>query len=618
MSVKEPPFDWTSSKYNSVFLRSLERARNLIDFSDDEWQTVNNYIFLVGKRIELLEKYTRLKQSGDSGSERAQKSLSEITERILFTDQDLSKYEQNGSVQKLLSGANQFLPLEKRQATIINCAQTTNESKGRDYLKLAPLIVRKAVEAGMESNTSGYHIANNGTEQSKADIIREKAKTLIPGYRKQLFWRIGFIVIAVLIGWFDSLLVPSSLYPGNTILLPFCITLFIVAIVIGIIGVVLINKAVIYKKGLLPIRPDSKKKRTVLPVLFLVLLSLSYLVIVFVASEYGLGYLSLAILPLLLQFLTISRIENIIVNNAAIDFYRILDGNTETADQAGKAVGAKANGGAKNTNRENTGETVAILLDAQAAATAETVKASEETQSDGKPDDNREHVPEKGVLPNTIQESSNSPFKRSAALPKRHFWLNVFPVIVVIALTLIPIYYTVVALNAKSPYDKREIYYFLSIASILLSGGLYSLTATRNKKKIIIGLSCSLSFLLAAILLIVFGAWWSTEYYTYRGTSFASEVRAALLGAIWSSVIIGVLELCWTILIRRILELIKRIPTLKDKYHSSIGYKTKCYNKLAKMADLKEKGIISEEEYESIKKQITAKIVTIHPSSNKT
>lgn len=161
---------------------------------------------------------------------------------------------------------------------------------------------------------------------------------------------------------------------------------------------------------------------------------------------------------------------------------------------------------------------------------------------------------------------------KNVAIPKKKKRANDIVCVLILILLLI---LSIIEADRYSQYSD----YFESIfltGMLLLVLKIINLIKSKNSLIIIIMVICSL------ILLLL-----SSVYEEYDGVIFIALCLLYLL----------VSEIC------------NFVKCLVGKYRSTQDYKIKCYKKIEQVATYREKGIITDEEYEMVRKQIMSKIM---------
>lgn len=154
-------------------------------------------------------------------------------------------------------------------------------------------------------------------------------------------------------------------------------------------------------------------------------------------------------------------------------------------------------------------------------------------------------------------------------------------------LLIVPLISIIVCLNIKSKYTQTELFYFLSILLCILSGVLLLMNVSLGRLSHILSPAAALTLAGAAVPLL-FNPW-------YDG--FANMKVGCFL-------LIAIISLFSMAIATAVLSLLTNIAF----YRRSTAYRMKCYEKIEKINSLAEKGIITKDEFETARKQITAKI----------
>lgn len=141
-----------------------------------------------------------------------------------------------------------------------------------------------------------------------------------------------------------------------------------------------------------------------------------------------------------------------------------------------------------------------------------------------------------------------------------------------------------VCLNCKSLCSHTEVYYFVPILLCGLSG--FFAFKWRAKKEIVYP-AIPFFLLWAAVGILLFGT---------RVDIRVPVVRIFMIAAV-SLIVVAIVLLGYSL-----------VSALIKRYHGSVKYREMTYEKMSRMHSLLEKGVITEEEYEEIKKQIGRKI----------
>ena len=142
----------------------------------------------------------------------------------------------------------------------------------------------------------------------------------------------------------------------------------------------------------------------------------------------------------------------------------------------------------------------------------------------------------------------------------------------------------IICLNTKSISSHTESLYFVSFVLYLIIGVLQIMICIKNVSSVFVNnIPCLLS-VGTIIPFVVEGLWYDGMY----------KVEIEVMLAI--TVVLLIINL--------IVQLYSAIAFDIEKYHTTASYKMKCYDKINKMQALKQKGIISEEEFNKIKQQI--------------
>lgn len=158
----------------------------------------------------------------------------------------------------------------------------------------------------------------------------------------------------------------------------------------------------------------------------------------------------------------------------------------------------------------------------------------------------------------------------------------------VLALLLtVPLISIIVCLNIKSKYEQTELFYFLSILLCILSGVLLLMNVSLGRLSHILSPAAALTLAGAAVPLL-FDPW-------YDG--FANTTVGCFL-------LIAIISLFSIAIATAVLSFMMNIAF----YRRSTAYRMKCYEKIVKINSLAEKGIITKDEFETARKQITEKL----------
>ena len=147
----------------------------------------------------------------------------------------------------------------------------------------------------------------------------------------------------------------------------------------------------------------------------------------------------------------------------------------------------------------------------------------------------------------------------------------------------------IIALNTKSRYSRTEIYYIVS----LLFSAAVGVSVFINAKKILpspVLTNISFIFSIGTLIPLMTGRIWADGNY--------NSMVKALLG--WALILLAA---------DFIVQAYYTIVTDINLYRRSAYHKMRGYAKLDKINTLKERGIITEEEYAKFKQQITEKIL---------
>ncbi len=144
-----------------------------------------------------------------------------------------------------------------------------------------------------------------------------------------------------------------------------------------------------------------------------------------------------------------------------------------------------------------------------------------------------------------------------------------------------------VCLNSKWHTSGTDIWYFIAIFSCFVSGGLCALGSK-------ICLCAAIYNTISSILLFTASA----------VICFNTGVDIQFKPTIGFLIIIIVIIM----MLVAIAQLVRAIYRFFIVYRSSVMFKVRCYDKIQKLQEIKDKGIISEEAFETIKQQILSKI----------
>jgi uncharacterized membrane protein len=209
---------------------------------------------------------------------------------------------------------------------------------------------------------------------------------------------------------------------------------------------------------------------------------------------------------------------------------------------------------------------------------------------------------------NTSPSESNSAIKSSVANKKIREWnLVLFSNITAIILSSVSILDIILALNLQDEdrnyyehWNTTTVYFILiSLFCIFLLFSILSL-----KKRIFKILHpISYSLIIATIIVIVEKSVFSHGYYRNNfPRPYSNNDLIDIFNAIW---IIGVILI---FIITLLPGLIKVAKSITERRYKSIGYREKCYRRVAKIHRYLESGIITEEEYTSAKNDIMKNI----------
>lgn len=154
---------------------------------------------------------------------------------------------------------------------------------------------------------------------------------------------------------------------------------------------------------------------------------------------------------------------------------------------------------------------------------------------------------------------------------------------------IVPFVLMIICLNAKSIYSHTELLYFVSLALYVLIFVFNIIAIIKNVSSIVF---YNIPWFISVGTIIPF----FTEDIWNDG-NYKDIIEVML--------IISVLFLIINITI----QLYSAITFNVNKYHTTASYKMKCYEKIDKINTLKEKGIMSEDEFFKIKQQILDKIL---------
>lgn len=154
-------------------------------------------------------------------------------------------------------------------------------------------------------------------------------------------------------------------------------------------------------------------------------------------------------------------------------------------------------------------------------------------------------------------------------------------------LLLIPIIANIICLNEKSSQSGTDIYYFASIIFCILSGIAFLIGASYHSSGHIANAIAGLFLLFAAAPLV------SSPWTDGNGREL---VGLFLVVVISTSVMMALFLFYYAIILGF------------RAYHHSMGYRMKCYEKLDRFNSLLEKGVISEQEFESLKNNLLGRM----------
>lgn len=189
---------------------------------------------------------------------------------------------------------------------------------------------------------------------------------------------------------------------------------------------------------------------------------------------------------------------------------------------------------------------------------------------------------------NPVKPSAQRPSNvRENVLSEKKLALNLvrcsFPCLIITVILL------TICLNLKSIFSRTEIFYLIPIALSII---ICVLTVVNYKRltdsPILTDIACFLS--VGALIPFFFKNIWNDG-------NFLKSIKVMLVVAVILFALNIIAHCCYTV-----------IANLR-LYHRSAKYKIRCYEKLDKMNTLKEKSIISKEEYDRLKQQIIEKIL---------
>ena len=185
-------------------------------------------------------------------------------------------------------------------------------------------------------------------------------------------------------------------------------------------------------------------------------------------------------------------------------------------------------------------------------------------------------------MPKGFGVQKSQPVKKasstSKSVPEKSWKLDLISIFVLI----IPIILSIVGLDSYSSYYSPEGLYGLVICSAIAGIILKILTVAKFKKNLVVTILSNCCMFLMLIPNFAEDFWGADEV-------IASFTLIATL-------------LVWA------LDIWKLIKISADKYHGTQSYKMKCYKKINLLNEYLQKGIISQEEFDSTRKQIVSKI----------
>ena len=149
--------------------------------------------------------------------------------------------------------------------------------------------------------------------------------------------------------------------------------------------------------------------------------------------------------------------------------------------------------------------------------------------------------------------------------------------------------------NTLENWNPSVVYFvLLFLLGIVLCAAIYSL----QKRKFVLPACLSFVLFLAACIFWGEGSAFSSRYVRYYSSIYLNSNSVKIFNIVWftCTVLIFISTL--------IPAFVASLKVIQKKYHQSPSYREKCYNKVAKMHGYLEKGIIAEEEYEKVKKDI--------------
>lgn len=173
-------------------------------------------------------------------------------------------------------------------------------------------------------------------------------------------------------------------------------------------------------------------------------------------------------------------------------------------------------------------------------------------------------------------------------LNKKRDFDNKLKTVYIISLveTILAILFLIVCLNLKYSFSKTEIYYFIAIMFCAIGGiaVFYVLTIAKGRQVVLpIG---AFSFVGAAIPLLNENIW--------NGGNDDCDLFLAFAVALIIALAVTFISVSIKVVLRA--------------YYSSVNYKIKIYKKIEKMSELKERNLLSDEEFDKIEKDMLSKI----------
>lgn len=211
-------------------------------------------------------------------------------------------------------------------------------------------------------------------------------------------------------------------------------------------------------------------------------------------------------------------------------------------------------------------------------------------------------------LDNTVtptSDTSSAPDKAITSRPRRG--LSTFTNIAALVLTAVAMVLLIIAINLQDA--KRDLYEVISpsVAYMILLivfgvfGGFAIVSLRKNRFKLLSVLS--LIPIVATIIAVIVsvgsrGYDSGYTYVLYVNRDIISELNAICLAVLGLIVIVS--QIPWIVL---------AVTAMSRKRRHSIAYREKCYQRVEKIHGYLEKGIISEEEFETIKADILQNIL---------